>query len=66
MFGEIISVVVRAFSPVDEKLALFNSVFDPIKPHVHSLAPFLFHRGVYYPDGASIVGLDWGGWLRVA
>jgi hypothetical protein len=34
MFGEIVGAVCLAFAPVDLKLALADTVADPIKPHI--------------------------------
>ena len=35
LFGETVRQVVAAFTPVDDILALGDTVFDPVKTHVH-------------------------------
>ena len=43
MFGEVVTEVRCTGLPVDEELALFGPVFDPIKSHVDCLGSFLFY-----------------------
>ena len=37
MFGKIIRFIIPAWLPINFKLALFNSIFDPIETHVYCL-----------------------------
>ena len=66
MLGEVIRDVDTARSPEDEEMVLFDAVFDPIEPHVHGAATFLFNGIVGNAIGTCIVGLDGCSRLRVA
>ena len=66
MFGEVISEVVGAFAPVDEKLSLGDTVADPIKTHIHCFGSTLFDGVVADAGGAGVVRLDGSSGLRVA
>ena len=65
MFREVICEVFGAFSPVDEKLALFDAISDPIKSHVHCFGTTLFDGLVADAGCAGVVGLNGSGGLRV-
>ena len=66
MLGEIIGIIFVSSSPVDQKFSLVDAVAHPIESHVDGLGAALFDRGVGDAGGAGIVGLYWGGRLRVA
>ena len=66
MFRKVVGEIVRAFSTVDEKLALANSVTNPIKTHIHCFGASLFYGVVCDAGGAGVVGLDGGCCLRVS
>ena len=66
MFGEVICEIFGAFSPVDEKMPLFDAITDPIKTHVHCLGASLFDGVVANAGGACVVGLDGSGRLWMA
>lgn len=61
MLGEIIGIVVGAFAPVDNKVALVDAIFDPIKSHVHGLGATLAYCVIYDASGACVIGLNGGG-----
>ena len=65
MFREVICEVVGTFSPVDEKMPLFQAVTKPIKTHVHGFGSSLFDGFVAYAGSTGIVGLDGCCWLGV-
>ena len=66
MFGEVVGLVVCTFAPVDNELALTNSVTHPIKSHVYCFGTALFDSVVDNSGGAGIVSLDVGCWLRMS
>jgi hypothetical protein len=35
LLGEIIGIIIRSFSPVDDELSLGDAVTDPVEAHVH-------------------------------
>jgi hypothetical protein len=53
MFGELISLVENAFSPVDDKLVLMSTVANPIKLHVNCFGSFLLDGVVDDARGSS-------------
>ena len=57
MFGEVIREVGRAFLPIDMKLALGDSVLDPIKSHVDCLGSTLLDGFVGESFSEGIVRL---------
>ena len=63
MFGEIIREVVCAFTPVDEKMSLFDAIANPIKTHIHCFRTSLFDSFIADAGGAGIVGLNRSCWL---
>ena len=46
VFGEVVTQVGETWSPVNKEFFLTNSIFDPVKAHVHSLGTFYFDGGV--------------------
>ena len=66
MLRKIICQVVGSTAPVDEKLALVDTVADPIKAHVDGFRAALLDSVVGNPSGTGIVCLDGSGVLRVA
>ena len=52
VLGEVVTFVVLARLPKDVKLALSDTITDPVKAHVNCLGPFLFHCVIY--DSFSI------------
>jgi hypothetical protein len=61
MFCEIICQILIARAPVHIKLALFHSVFDPIKAHIHCFCAFLFYCYIAVSCGSDIGCLNWCG-----
>jgi len=57
VFGEIIGMVGTAGSPENLKLALPDSVPDPIEPHVNGFGLLLFHSVIGNAAGGAVVGL---------
>ena len=51
---------------MDNELLLADTVADPIEAHVNGFGATLLDCVVDDAGGASIVGLDWGRWLRMA
>jgi hypothetical protein len=67
VFCEIISVVETAFFPINNKLALANTITNSIKLHVDGFGLFLFDGVIGNAKGSTVVcSLDWGGGLVVA
>jgi hypothetical protein len=58
MLGKIISIVVVTFSPMDVKLALIDSIQNPIKANIHSLGAALFDGAIGDAGSTRVVGLD--------
>jgi hypothetical protein len=65
MFYELICQFLVARPPIYIKLALFNSVFDPIKSHVHGFCAFLSYCAIDVSCGGGIVSFHWCGGLFV-
>ena len=42
MFGEVVGEIVGTFCPINFKLALINSILNPIESHVDGLGASLF------------------------
>ena len=55
MFSHIVGFVGDTWAPVDQELALFDAVLDPIKMHANGLRAFLFDFNVGEADGGGIV-----------
>ena len=66
MLGEIVRTIEDAFFPVDVKLALADSVADPIETHIDCLGALLFDGVVGNAGSSAIVGNDGRGRLRMA
>ena len=66
VFGWIVSKVIEPWFPVDIKHTLADSVAQPIESHAHCFGTFLFDCFVDDTGCSAIVGLQWGGRLRVA
>ena len=58
MFGEIVRKVVCAWPPVYAELSLSDAVAQPVEPHVHCLASFLFDGIVHDARRTLVVALD--------
>jgi hypothetical protein len=65
VFCEIIRQILKTWSPVNFKLALFHPIFDPIKAHVHGFCAFLFDCAIAVPCISGIVSFHWCGGLFV-
>ena len=65
MFGEVVSEVVGTAPPVHEELPLFDTIFDPVKTHIHGFGSSLFHGAVCDAGGTGVVCLDGSGGLWV-
>jgi hypothetical protein len=65
MFCEIIRQILVARSPVHVKLALFHSVFYPIKTYIHGFCAFLFYCTIAVSCGSGIIRFHWCGGLFV-
>ncbi len=65
VLGEVIGIVVETTAPVDDELAVGDAVFNPVETHVDGFGAALFDGIVGNSGGASIIGLDGGGRLRV-
>jgi hypothetical protein len=63
VFCEIIRQILKARAPVHVKLALFHSVFYPIKMHIHGFCPFLFYFTIAVSCGSGIIRFYWRGGL---
>jgi hypothetical protein len=66
VFGVVITLVVGARAPVDEKLSLIDSITNPIKSHVHGAGSALFDGVTGDPGCCGVVCFDGCGWLRMA
>ena len=66
MFSGIICKVSLARCPVDIKLALFTSIFDPVGVHICRLCSFLLHDSSENSMGRFVIDSNAGGWLRVS
>ena len=63
---EIVGSVSAAPFPIDMELALPDSIFNPIKSHVHGFGSFLFDGFVGDAVRDLVVGDHWSGWLRMS
>ena len=66
VFGVIVGKILGAFAPVDEEMALADTIAYPIEAHIHGFGASLFDCVVANAGGACIVGLDGSGWLWVS
>jgi hypothetical protein len=53
VFCEIVRQILKTWSPVNFKLALFHPIFDPIKAHIHGLC-FCLIVPLMYPVGVIL------------
>jgi hypothetical protein len=58
MFGEIITMVGGARSPMNKKLFLRDTVAQPVEAHVDCFGAFLFDGSGYNAESTFVVGLD--------
>ena len=65
VLGEVISKIVSAFMPMDNKVALRNVIFDPVKPHINGFGMTLFDSVIEDTSSTSIISLDGCRWLGV-
>jgi hypothetical protein len=65
-FSKEIGKIIQTWCPANNKLALADTVVDPIETHIHCLRPLGFQCVIGKADGAEIVGGDNGGRLRMA
>ena len=66
VLGKIIGKIFYAFSPMYVEHLLVGSASNPVKSHIHTFGSLLLYCIVDNAFGAFVVGLDWGGVLRVA
>ncbi len=66
MLGEVVSSVGASFLPVNEKLALADTVTNPLKSHVHGFGTFLLDGVVCNARCSAIVSDHGSGSLRMA
>ena len=65
MLGDVVGQVGFSWFPVHLELVLFDSVSDPVKPHVNGLGSLNFNIVIGNPTGSGVVDKDWCCWLRV-
>ena len=58
MLGEIVSEIVSPSFPMNDELALCDSVPDPIEAHVNCFGTLLFDGGIGDACSACVVCLD--------
>jgi hypothetical protein len=58
MLGKVVGEIVFTCTPMNNELALLDSVADPVKVHVYGFGSTLFDSFVCDASGACIVGLD--------
>ena len=66
VFGEEISDVGAAGSPIDVKLFLVNAVADPIKSHINGFGALLLNSAIHDAGSGGVVGGNGGRRLGVA
>ena len=52
--------------PVNDELALFCSILDPIKSHFNCFGAFLLDCAIGKTYCSGVVELHWGGWLGMS
>ena len=57
-FSDKVSIIADPGSPPNFKLALADTIFNPMEPHVHRLGPLWFDRVVGQADSTLIVRSD--------
>lgn len=63
MLGHIVSLVVRAWMPVDKELFFPDTVMHPVEFHINDIEVFLLDLAIGETGGGGVVGLDRGGRL---
>jgi hypothetical protein len=66
VLGELIGEIVFTGTPMNNELALLDSIADPVESHVDCFGPALFDCFVGNASGTGIVGLVWCGCLWMA
>jgi hypothetical protein len=66
VIGKVVGEIVFTGTPMNYKLALLDSVADPVKSHVNGFGATLFDCLIGDASGACIVGLDGCGSLRMS
>ena len=66
MFSKIVCNILPSWCPVDPKLALVDSIADPIETHVYRFRSDLFDGPIHNATCSSVVSFDWCCWLWVA
>jgi hypothetical protein len=65
VLGEVIGEIIFTGMPMNNELALLDSIAYPIEAHVDCFGPALFDCFVGNASGTCIFGLDWCGCLRM-
>ena len=65
VFGVVVSFVDAARAPVDDELALFDSVADPVETHVNGAGALLLDVLIGNATGGRVIGEDGSGILWV-
>ena len=58
MFCEVVGHIDGSLSPDELKLALLDSILDPIKTHIEGFGEFLSHGGVEDTSGGGVIIVD--------
>jgi hypothetical protein len=68
MLGEIVSIILFAWCPLQIELSLRDPVLEPVVAHVEGLGMFHAHGGMENAVSSRVVGFDRcpGWWLFVA
>jgi hypothetical protein len=66
VLGKVVGEIVFTGTPVNDELALLDSVADLVKAHVYGFGATLFDRFIGDTSGACIVGLDGCGSLKMS
>ena len=65
VLGEVVTKVSAAGSPVEVELALFDSILEPVEPHVYGFGASLLDCVRENAMGYTVVSLEWGSRLWV-
>ena len=66
MLCPVVGVVVGSGFPVDDELALLDTVFEPVESHVDGFGAFLLDCVIGDALSTSVVSLDRSWWLGMA
>jgi len=66
VFGKVVGAITDPTSPVDNELALANTVADPVKTHVHGFGAFLFDGVVGDARSSAVVSDNGSRWLGMS